>query len=103
VGLWIEGILDEEASGRSRGGVLGLLFGVPGGSWSGPGEVLRGPGEALEASWRPLGGLEKPCSAKRELPDAYGSLLEASWSALGPEKSVVERFLAAPREIPRQI
>ena len=72
-----------EASGRSLGGVLGVLFDVLGVSWRGPGRPRWGPGEALEASWRPLGAPKAAWSAKGGLPGAYGSLLAASWSGLG--------------------
>ena len=65
---------------------------------------------ALEASWSPigalwgaLGALKKAWSAKGGLPGAYGALLDGSWGALGAEKSTLERLLAAPREIPRQV
>ena len=58
---------------------------------------------ALEASWRLLGVLKKAWSAKGRLPGACGELLDASWGALGAEKSSLERLLAAPRGIPRQV
>ena len=58
---------------------------------------------SLEASWRSLGALKKAWLAKGGLPDAYETLLEASWGALGAKKSSLERLLAAPREIPRQV
>ena len=62
-----------------------------------------GPGGLLEASWRSLGALRKAWSAKGGLPVDYGRLLDASWSDLGAEKSCLERLLAAPRGIPRQV
>ena len=62
-----------------------------------------GPGGLLEASWRSLGALKKAWSAKGGLPGAYGALLEASWVALGAEKRSLERLLAAPRGIPREV
>ena len=62
-----------------------------------------GPGGLLEASWRSLGALKKAWSAKGGLPGAYGALLDASWVALGAEKRSLERLLAAPRGIPRQV
>ena len=65
---------------------------------------------ALEASWRALGALlgalealKKAWSAKGGLPEAYGALLDGSWGALGAEKNTLERLLAPPREIPRQV
>ena len=58
---------------------------------------------ALEASWRSLGALKKAWSAKGGLPGAYGALLEACWVALGAEKRSLERLLAAPRGIPREV
>ena len=58
---------------------------------------------ALEASWGPLGAVKKATSAKGGLPGAYGALLDGSWGALGAEKGTLERLLAAPREIPRQV
>ena len=62
-----------------------------------------GPGGRLEASWRSLGALRKAWSAKGGLPVDYGRLLDASWSDLGGEKSCLERLLAAPRGISRQV
>ena len=60
--------------------------------------------------WKPLGGLlevswslKKAWSAKGGLPGAYGARLDASWDALGAEKSSLERLLAAPRGIPREV
>ena len=49
------------------------------------GPILE-PLQLLEASWSGLGGL-----------------LERSWTALGLEKSALERLLAAPRGIPREV
>ena len=60
-------------------------------------------GGVLEPSWKPLGALKKAWSAKGGLPGAYGALLDGSWGALGAEKSTLERLLATPREIPKQI
>ena len=57
----------------------------------------------LEASWRSRGALKKAWSAKWRLPVAYGTLLDDSWGALGAEKSNLERLLAAPRGIPREV
>ena len=61
---------------------------------------------AREVSWRPLGGLLEPLKglvgqveASSGLWDALGRL----WDALGAEKSSLERLLAAPRGIPRQV
>ena len=71
--------LHAKASGRSLGGVLGLLFGVLRVSWSHPGEVPRGLGEALEASWASLGALKDAWSSKGVLPGAYGGL----WGGFG--------------------
>ena len=62
-----------------------------------------GPGGLLEASGRSLGALKNAWSAKGGLPVAYGTLLDASWGALGAKKSNLERLLAAPRAIPRQV
>ena len=75
--------MDEEASGVSLGGALGLLLSVPGGPWSGRREVPRGPGKGLEASWRSLRARKESWSAKGGLPGAYEALLEASGGALG--------------------
>ena len=69
---------------------------LPNGAW-------RPLGGLLEVSWRSLGALKKAWLAKGGLPDAYEKLLEASWGALGAKKSSLERLLAAPREIPRQV
>ena len=57
----------------------------------------------MEAFWKSLGALKKAWSAKVGLPVAYGTLLDASWSDLGAEKSCLERLLAAPRGMPRQV
>ena len=78
-GPYIAGSLDAKASRGSLGGVLGLLFGVLGVSWSRPGEVPRGLGEALEASWVSVGALKDAWSSKRVLPGAYGVL----WGGFG--------------------
>ena len=64
----------------------------PGGLLGSSGVLLRSPG-ALKKAW----------SAKRGLPGTYGALLDASWGALGAKKSTLERLLAAPRGIPRQV
>ena len=58
---------------------------------------------ALEAFWRSLAALKRAWSAKWRLPGAYGALLDASWGALGAEKRSLERLLAAPRGIPREV
>ena len=66
LGSYIAGSLDAKASRGSLGGVLGLLFGVLGVSWSRPGEsrgVLERPwrrGALLDASWGALAGLRGP-------------------------------------------
>ena len=57
----------------------------------------------METSWRSLGALKKAWSAKWRLPVAYGTLLDASWGALGAKKSSLERLLGALRAIPRQV
>ena len=57
----------------------------------------------MEASWRSLGALKKAWSAKGGLPGADGALLDASWGALGAQKSSLEQLLAALRGIPRQV
>ena len=57
----------------------------------------------MDASWKLLGTLKKAWSAKGTLPGAYGALLDGSWGAVGTKKSTLERLLAAPREIPRQV
>ena len=69
--------------GGRLGGGLGGLFGVLGVPWSGPGEVSEGPREALETPWSPLGALKNAWSCKGGPPAADGSLLGASWGALG--------------------
>ena len=60
-------------------------------------------GGVLGASWGPPGALKKAWLAKGGLPGAYGALLDASWGALGAKRSTLERLLAAPRGIPRQV
>ena len=62
-----------------------------------------GAKSALEGSWGSLGALERAWSAKGGLPGAYGALLDASWVALAAEKRNLERLLAGPRGIPRQV
>ena len=76
---------------------------------AGPGILDRGPlaKERPETWWqasgRFLGALKKAWLAKGRLPGAYGTLLDASWDVLGAEKRRLERLLAAPRGIPRQV
>ena len=66
-------------------------------------EVQRGPGGVKVGPQRPLG----PFLERLGLMDAswsgLGDLLERSWTALGPKKSPLERLLAAPRGIPREV
>ena len=78
-GPYIAGSLDAKVSRGSLGGVLGLLFGVLGVSWSRPGEVPRGLGEASEASWWSFAALEHDWSSTGVLPGAYGGL----WGGFG--------------------
>ena len=61
-----------------------------------PGEVKIGPRRRLGPILEPLQLLEASCSG-------LGGLLERSWTALGLEKSALERLLAAPRGIPREL
>ena len=66
-------------------------------------EVPRGPGGVKMSPQRPLG----PFLERLGLMDAswsgLGDLLERSWTALGPKKTNLERLLAAPRGIPREV
>ena len=75
----------------------GLLTRIPPGlgCWTeGPcGRSLQRGNVTLKKAWLGKGGL----------PGAYGALLDASWVALGAEKRSLERLLAAPRGIPRQV
>ena len=86
LGTWIEGRLDEEASGRPLGAVsVGPIFGVLGVTWR---------AEAVEASWTSLGvsraplgrswdALGRSWGALGRLLDALGALLNALGAPLG--------------------
>ena len=62
---------------------------------------------ALEASWRPLGGLLEPLERLGRPRGGFQWIMGGSWmplgAILGPKKSCLERLLAAPRGIPRQV
>ena len=66
-------------------------------------EVPRGPRGVEMGPRRPLG----PFLERLGLMDAswsgLGDLLKRSWTALGPKKSPLDRLLAAPRGIPREV
>ena len=69
-----------------------------------------GAKSALEASWGllgdswgPLGGLLELLKRLGRQRGGFQGLLDASWGALGAKKSNLERLLAAPRGIPRQV
>ena len=66
--------------------------GVPEVSWRGPGEALEAPGGVWEASWNVLACKGHP-----------RTLLEASGSAPGSKKNYMERLLAGPRGILREV
>ena len=57
----------------------------------------------MGAAWGPPGALKERGWLKGGLPGAYGALWDASWGALGAKRSTLERLLAAPRGIPRQV
>ena len=95
----------KEPSARKRdqhGGNIALTW-LPNGSKMVPTWLPKGPwrplGSLSEVSWSPL----KAWSAKGGLPGASGTLLDASWGALGAKKRALERLLAAPRGLPREI
>ena len=81
-------------------GVLGELPGRPRGSREASREASQGgpegPGEALEASWMPLGAPKPGWSAK-------AGASRGECGAPGAEKSSLDRVLAAPRPIPREV
>ena len=97
--------MSKEPSARKRGQHGGNIASklLHNGSKIIPTWLPNGPWRPLGASWRSLGSLKKAWSAKGGLPGAYGALLDASWVALGAEKRSLERLLAAPRGIPRQV
>ena len=70
-------VMNLEVPERSGGEIIGSQMCL--------GPILE-PLQLLEASWSGLGGL-----------------LERSWAALGLEKSALERLLAAPGGIPREV
>ena len=74
--------------GRPRGLPKGVKIGPP----RPLGGVLE-PLEVWEASWSALG-----CPL-----ESLGYLLGRSWSRSGPKKTNLERLLAAPRGIPREV
>ena len=79
LGSYIAGSLDAKASRGSLGGVLGLLFGVLGVSWSRPGES-RG---VLERPWRRPGGLLELLKMLGRLRGCFQGLMEATGEAFG--------------------
>ena len=85
----------------------GIQFERLGVSWSGPGGVPGRPGGVLGRPWRPLGSLLERLARLGRRRRGFQRLMERSWEAVGvlsgPKKSSLERLLAAPREIPRQV
>ena len=99
------GPLAKELSARKRdqhGGNIASRW-LQNGSEMEPTWLPNGPWRPLGGPWRSPGALKKAWSAKGGLPVAYGTLLDASWGALAPEISSLERLLAAPRGIPREV
>ena len=68
------------------------VFEVP----RGLGGMKMGPQRPLEVFLERIGLMDASWSG-------LGDLLERSWTALGPKKTNLERLLAAPRGIPREV
>ena len=60
-------------------------------------EVPERPGGVKIAPRRRLGPILEPLQLLEASWSGLGGLLERSWTALGPEKSALDRLLAAPR------
>ena len=66
-------------------------------------EVLRGPTGVKIGLQRPLGAFLERLGLMDASWSGLGDLLERSWTALGPKKSPLDRLLAAPRGVPREV
>ena len=60
-------------------------------------EVPERPGGVKIGPQRPLGPILEPLQLLEASWSGLGALLERSWTALGPNKSPLDRLLAAPR------
>ena len=108
-------LLTKQACLRISWNALGCLAEC---SWQAPGapskhgnltlkivifEALRGPREVKIGPQRPLGPFLERLGLMDASWSALAGLLERSWTALGPKKRSLERLLAAPRGIPREV
>ena len=66
-------------------------------------EVPERPGVVKIGPRRHLGPILEPLQLLEASWSGLGGLLERSWTALGPKESALERLLAAPRGIPREV
>ena len=66
-------------------------------------EVPRGLGGVKVGPQRPLGVFLERIGLMDASWSGLGDLLERSWTALGPKKTNLERLLAAPGGIPREV
>ena len=66
-------------------------------------EVLRASGGGTIGPRRPFGRSLEPLELLEASWNALGGLLERSWRAPGSTKSALERLLAAPRGVSRQV
>ena len=87
--------MDEEASGRSLGTLLGFILSILGVSGRGFGGVPGRPGGVPGRPWSPLGVFLELLRTPDRLRGGFqglmgrhwkplGALLEGSWSSLGP-------------------
>ena len=66
-------------------------------------QVPRGLGGVKVGPQRPLGVFLERIGLMDASWSGLGDILERSWAALKPKKSNLERLLAAPRGIPREV
>ena len=66
-------------------------------------QVPRGLGGVKVGPQRPLGVFLERIGLMDASWSGLGDILERSWTALRPKKTNLERLLAAPRGIPREV
>ena len=64
---------------------------------------MKGPSGVKIGPQRPLGPILEPPQLFEASSNALGGLLGRSWRPPEPKKSALERLLAGPRAIPREV